>query len=185
MKQRFISLLDFTFFIALNSMSLLWGTARAQMTVDQLITTRLGIPFQESKAEIRRIFKNLAIYKGDYLNAYRINVPGSNEYSSQQTTFDYFGRCEYRFKYAKDKLVGIDVKFSFLPDRKFEFQRLLRDILNDFSKDKRFSIFGDGLSVHIDSVISFVDTRCKLTNYDENDMSMVKLLGGNFYGIES
>lgn len=176
MKPFFVS-----FFLAFCFLEL-----RAQFTLDEMKSIELGKKFTDIERVISDRLGNVSVFEGDTLNTFKIESPESDSVwlvKKARPTLDGYGNCRYSFKFAKDVLVGIDIRFEFLANEedKEQFAQLLKQISSAFSDDQDFHpLKSAGDELDIDKIMEEVNTNC-----DSNDDNAAYAKQVGFLGMKA
>lgn len=166
------------------------SNAKAQFTLDDIKSFELGQRFSEAQSFLGDKFgDNISVYKGNIEDIYKIELPKKDTLwvvKKNRPEFDGYGDCQYSFMFAKNILVGIDVRFEFLATEggKENFAKLLEIINADFSEDKDFHLIStSGEDLQIDKIINDVNNNCDVKEANETYFKQSAVLGTKAWEI--
>lgn len=155
--------------------------SHAQLKLSDFKNIRLATRYQDidSREKIIDMFvqeeKEYTIFKGDFLNTYQIIF--------ENTPFDYYGEADYTFQYVKDTLAGIEVDYNFSAYKLQDFERFLRQLLNDLKSDPDKTLFRNINTMNIEKLILVSKNECKVSDEYHNFNS--RLLGRAVWAIKT
>lgn len=159
-------------------------TAKGQFTLEEIKVLELGQKFFDAKQILTDKFgNNISVHKGNAYDTYKIEAPKKDSLwvlKQDRSAFDIYGDCQYSFKFAKDVLIGVDIRFEFLAtnEGKENFAKLLNEINANFSKDQDLhSINTSGENLDTEKIIADVNNRCDAKQVNEEYFKQSAMMG--------
>lgn len=163
-----------------------------QFALRDLLLSDFGSELTSVKENLQKVFKdNIDISKGDFGDSYLLSSPISlinEEKGPRIATIAKYGQCRYTFGFAKNKLAYVSVTLGFIGDRsgKNEYERVLKDLLLNFTKDPSFILINKPgqLFLNSDSAIQLVRTDCNRLD-DSSKIDQAGNLGTRVYLVKN
>lgn len=157
---------------------------QAQFTLDEIKSLELGQKFTDAEQIVRtKLGANISTFEGDTLDTYKIESPESDSIwivKTEQPTFDVYGTCRYSFKFAKNVLIAVEIRFEFLAndEDKENFAQTLRSIDSNFSGDGDLHLLKTaGEDLNIDKIINQVNNSCDTKEDNEAYLKQSAFMG--------
>lgn len=150
--------------------------AGAQLSMEDIKTLELGKSFDAVEEWLaNQLGDNISSFKGNVEHVYKIESPVVDSVwviKKHRPAFDSYGDCKYIFKFASEKLIGVDIRFQFigLDSERDRFEALLKTMMNNFSADKDFMPLktADEGAADLEKIVAHVRNSCPSEAENEN-----------------